>query len=237
LENRVGEKNITMILQKGLELTPDASIDFVKSLQDVFQRDVLGTEESPSHWKLRYDQTDDGVIFIEAFQERNSMRRSMMEAVDCIIEAVTPVEQQQFRATLILACSKYQEAISLLTLHRILDDEEQEHFQDLIDDFFELWVSLFGCAGVTNYIHLLGSGHILYFLKKYKCLYIYSQQGWEALNSVCTGFILQNSQRGGYGSGEGKGKSYIYPLVHFIMRDLLWKMKEADHFFIELEEM
>ena len=98
--------------------------------------DVLSTEESPSHWKLQYDQMDDGVISIEAIQEGKSMIRSMMEAADHIIEAATPVEQQQFRATIILACSKYQEAINLLTLHRIHDDEAQEHFKDSIVVFF-----------------------------------------------------------------------------------------------------
>jgi hypothetical protein len=50
----------------------------------------------------------------------------------------------------------------LLTLHRMLTDEEQEAFQELIDDFFEIWVDLFSTEGITNYIHLLGSGHILY---------------------------------------------------------------------------
>lgn len=32
----------TMILQKGLELTSDASTEFIESLQDVFQCNVLG---------------------------------------------------------------------------------------------------------------------------------------------------------------------------------------------------
>ncbi len=164
------------------------------------------------------------------------MVRDMMNAVDIVIQAAIPECHPDLRDQLLLACSKYQDAIRLLTVHRILDDEEQELFQDLIDDFFEIWVSLFGRASVTNYLHLLGSGHVLYFMKKYKCLYIYSQQGWEALNSVCTGFILQNSARGGYGSGEGRGKSYIYPLVRYLMRDLLWKTKEADRYFIEVEE-
>jgi len=86
-----------------------------------------------------------------------------------------------------------------------------------------------------NYIHLLGAGHILYFLQKYKCLYINSQQGWESMNSICTGYILQNSSRGEKGSGENGSKSYIYPLIRYLVRDLLWKTGEADRFFIEQE--
>jgi len=90
----------------------------------------------------------------------------------------------------------------------------------------EIWIDLFAEEGITNYIHLLAAGHIRYFLNKYHCLYIYSQQGWESMNSVCTGYILQNSARGGYGTGHNGGK----------MRDLLWKTGEADRFFVQLEE-
>jgi hypothetical protein len=104
-----------------------------------------------------------------------------------------------------------------------------------MDDFFELWIELFADKGLSNYIHLLGSGHILYFLNKYDCLYMYSQQGWEALNNTVQAFIHQNSSRGGYGSGQNGGKSLIYPLVRYILRDLLWKTGEADSFFTQLE--
>jgi hypothetical protein len=125
----------------------------------------------------------------------------------------------------------------ILTTHRALTEDEMEEFQDLVDDFFEIWVELFGMDGMTNYLHLLGSGHVLYFLRKYNCLYIYSQQGWEALNSVCTAYILQNSSRGGYGSGQNKTKSYIFPLIRYIMRDLLWKTNMADNFFLDQEHL
>ena len=105
-----------------------------------------------------------------------------------------------------------------------------------MDDFFEIWIDLFGEEGLSNYIHLLGAGHMLYFLEKHDCLYLFSQQGWEDLNNHCQEFIHQNSGRRGYGTGEGKGKSYIFPLVCYIMRDLLWKTGEADKFYVELEE-
>jgi hypothetical protein len=169
----------------------------------------LGTEQSPAHWKLWYSKDATGIITIEPIQERNSIMRAMMDAIDQIILAAIPEQHPNLRDDLLLACSNYKSAIRLMTVHRILDDEEQDHFQELIDDYFKVWVAVFGQAGVTNYIHLLGSGHISHFIRKYKCLYIYSQQGWEALNSVCTGFILQNSARGGYGSGEGGG-SHIF---------------------------
>ena len=62
-----------------------------------------------------------------------------------------------------------------------------EEFQSLADYFFITWVSLNGIAGVTNYIHMLGSGHLMEFLYKYRNLYKYSQQGWEHLNKQASG--------------------------------------------------
>lgn len=159
----------------------------------------------------------------------------MVNDVDKILENAIPENEQDFKAKLIVACSKYSEAMKLLTLHRALTNDEMDIFQDLVDDFFEIWVELFGNDGMTNYLHMLGTGHILFFLRKYKCLYVFSQQGWEALNAVCTAYILQNSSRGGYGSGQNKTKSYIYPLIRYLMRDLLWKTNMADNFFLDHE--
>ncbi len=98
-------------------------------------------------------------------------------------------------------------------MHRNLSAEEKELFQDKIDEFYEQWIHLFREAGVTNYIHILGSGNMLYFLQWYDCLYMYSQQGWEDLNNRCKAFLMQNSSRGGYRSGEGKSKSYTFSIV------------------------
>jgi hypothetical protein len=41
-----------------------------------------------------------------------------------------------------------------------------------------------------------------------------------------------NTQRGGKGSGEGKTKSFIYPVMLYILRDLIWKTGDARRFFV-----
>jgi hypothetical protein len=234
LENHVGEKIITMILQKGLEKFPGLAMHYIQELEDVIQRKVLGSKTSPSHWKLRWTRTTDGAHQIEPIQEHNSTVRCMMSSILLLIESAFSNGTDEEKNKLNLACTKYLQAIQLLSARRTLTDEEQDMFQDLIDDFFEIWVDLFSTEGMTNYIHLLGAGH-MYFLQKYKCLYIYSQQGWESMNRICTGYIFQNSSQGGKGSGENGNKSYIYPLIHYLVRDLLWKTGEADCFFIEWE--
>lgn len=162
----------------------------------------------------------------------------MLQNVDRIIKAAMMDDNSTTTSKLIVALQHYASAMDLLLLHRDLDDDEEELFQDYIDDFFEIWFDVFGIDGMSNYIHLLSSGHVFYFLKKYNCLYVYSQQGWEVLNKTIQAYIHQNSQRGGKGSGPKKGeKSYIFPLVRYIIRDLLWKTGDGDGFFIELEKL
>jgi hypothetical protein len=44
-----------------------------------------------------------------------------------------------------------------------------------------------------------------------------------------------NTQRGGKGSGGGRSKSFIYPVMLYILRDLLWKTGDARRFFLDRE--
>jgi hypothetical protein len=204
-------------------------------MNEVFQTKLLGSDASPSQWKLPITKEAEQ-IKIDHIQVRNNIARCIVKDIDIVIESAWPPESIELQSQLILAISKYRTAMELLLLHRELTEEECDRFQDLIDDFYDKWINIFGDEGITNYIHMLGSGHILYFLRKYGCLYLYSQQGWEALNNTIQTFIHQSSQRGGFGSGDGNRKSYIFPLVRMIIRDLLWKTYEADKFFINIEQ-
>jgi len=235
LENRVGEKIITIILRRALDDFHGRKDDFIERMNAVFKRKLLGSDLSPSQWKLPVTKEAEQ-IKIDHIQVRNNIARCIVKDIEVVIEAAWPPERIDFQTQLIDCISNYRKAMELLTLHRELTEEECDQFQDHIDDFYEIWINIFGDEGITNYIHMLGSGHIYYFLKKYGCLYLYSQQGWEALNNTIQTFIHQSSQRGGFGSGDGNRKSYIFPLVRMIVRDLLWKTYEADKFFIRLEE-
>jgi len=234
-ENRVGEKIITILLRRQLDKFIGPKINFIDAMDETFQTKILGSVTSPSHWRLKHSKDSEGQLKLEPLQVRNNTVRKMIKSIDILVEDAVGESDHDFKTRMISAVESYKEAMNLLTTHRILTNDEIEHFQDKIDDFYETWIELFGEEGITNYIHLLGSGHMLYFLKEYGCLYIYSQQGWEDLNNRCQAYLLHNTSRGGYGSGEGKGKSYTFPIVRFILRDLLWKTGDADIFFSNLD--
>jgi hypothetical protein len=239
LENRSSEKIITTILRycfcefAAKNATEASHKLFLNRIQGVFQKEILGTVHSPSQWKLPWSKGTDGIV-IDHVQVRNQTGRKIMARIDRLIEAA--LQDGPTRAKLLVALQFFCSAMQILVQHRKLTEDEIEIFQANMDDFHEIWVELFARDGMSNYIHHLGSGHIHYFLEKYECLYLYSQQGWEALNNTIQAYIHQNSQRGGKGSGQRAGeKSFIYPLVRYLLRDLLWKTGDADQFFINLE--
>jgi len=82
-----------------------------------------------------------------------------------------------------------------------------------VDKFYVTWIALLLHEGVTNYIHMLGAGHIGEYLLYHCNLYKHSQQGWEAFNSLLKTFIFCRTGRGGAGNkGMGK-KSKIIPIA------------------------
>jgi len=62
-------------------------------------------------------------------------------------------------------------------------DEQINQFQSDVNIFFRMWVELCHHEGVTNYIHMMASGHFSEYLIYWQNLYCHSQQGWEAFNS------------------------------------------------------
>ena len=50
-----------------------------------------------------------------------------------------------------------------------------------MDDFFHAWVELHGEERVTNYAHMLGTGHMMEYeyLLHWQSLHYHSQQEWE----------------------------------------------------------
>jgi hypothetical protein len=67
------------------------------------------------------------------------------------------------------------------------------------DDFFFMYVEQSGAGkeGITNYIHMRGSGHIKYYITIHRNLYQYSQKGWESLNKKFELIFFNHAQRPG----------------------------------------
>jgi hypothetical protein len=69
----------------------------------------------------------------------------------------------------------------------ILEVSQKHDFADDASDSLQLriyewaldWILLYGKEGMTNYTHLTVTGQVTKFLRRYRNLYRYSNQGWE----------------------------------------------------------
>jgi hypothetical protein len=92
-------------------------------------------------------------------------------------------------------------------------------FQYLVDKWFERWLALWGCDGMTNYIHMVASGHLSFYMREWGNLYKYSQQGWEAFNSLINVYFWR-TQRGGNGGKPEEKNSRVVPVARWLQQNL-----------------
>jgi len=129
----------------------------------------------------------------------------------------------------------YNPAIKLLRKPTDFSDEEIEEFQSLIDSFYEKWIALVGTEGITNYVHMLGSGRIQYCLLVHRNLYKFSQQNWESLNEKMKTTYFRNTQREGkYGKNTPENERfYLLSILKVFQRELLWLSGIGDEIFAD----
>jgi hypothetical protein len=94
-------------------------------------------------------------------------------------------------------------------------------YQSHADQFFQAWVLLWQKEGITNYIHMMGAGHVADYLYKWRNLYRFSQQGWEAMNSLVKTFFFRRTSHGGGVRGSSK-KSRLIPIARWLQRRLIF---------------
>ena len=87
------------------------------------------------------------------------------------------------------------------------------------DSFFQLWVDLHGRSGVTKYIHMIVSGHMLEYMLCWGNLTKYSQQGWESLNALIKLFFFRRTNKGG---SKANVKSKLIPIGQLMHRRFFW---------------
>ena len=74
--------------------------------------------------------------------------------------------------------AKYREMMKFVNQRTDFTDNELEDFQAAADKFYLNWIELTGRDGMTNYIHIFGTGHALWYAAKHRNFYRYSNQSW-----------------------------------------------------------
>ena len=238
LHNRVVEKIIVMLLKKGYSKrgSREEKELYICTIEHTMNSCVLGSQYNEVHWKVPLNEakTDiTGTISLTNMQSKKVITFIHLLLADVFDDTVPDWESQLEEWTSVIEL--FSKLNKLICARMEFTDDMIEEFQSVADAFFLKWVSINGLAGVTNYIHMLGSGHLMEFLYKYRNLYKYSQQGWEHLNKYASGVYHKHSQKGGHRSSL-ESRSQILPIFRFFTRAWMWATKKADEIFNTVNE-
>ena len=233
LHNRIVEKILFMLIKKGYSKrkSNDQKEEFISAVEGTMNSCVLGSEFNETHWKIPLNETKTDIssgITLTNMQSKKVIALIHLLLADVFDEEVENWESQLEQWTNVIHC--FTELDKLMNSRVEFTDTMIEEFQSLADSFFKSWVDLNEREGITNYIHLLGAGHLSQFLYKYRNLYKYSQQGWEHSNKKVTGVYHKHTQKGGHGSKLSE-RSQLFPVFRFCVRKWMWSTKHAHNFF------
>jgi hypothetical protein len=207
-DNRCGEKFLKMFL---LEIfnhfagETKLQDEFLKQFEDCVNLNILGKPWSKGNWRLSTTQNSNKEKTIADQGMPNTHVRRFMDAFDQLADIFSWHDEERKEQWKKLM-EHWRKLIEMAGQREDFSDEEIDAFGTQCDDFFELWVDLTGLEGMTNYIHMIGRGHITYYLRECRNLYRYSQQGWEALNSLLKNIYFRRTQGGGH-KGDGQSRS------------------------------
>ena len=160
----------------------------------------------------------------------NNRARSFAKHFHFLVEVCTERYDNEYKDAWLDICERFVSVFAIIDSKIRFEFEDVCAFQMEADQFCEVYTSVTGRDGMTNYVHCLRAGHFSYFLRKYKNLYRLSQQGWENVNSQLKATFLRSTQRGG---GKG-GSSKILPILYKQARCVLWRYGHLHRLFDHL---
>ena len=190
---------------------------FITDIEKEINTSILGTDDDPCQWTCPYDanKKELGPITMDNVRTRR--------VVDMLDDVVTLCVTDEVRKTLwTTSLNHYRKAMVYLRQREDFSNKSIAKYQSHADKFYQAWIMLWQKEGITNYLHMIGSGHIADYLYKWKNLYRFSQQGWEAMNSLIKTFFFRRTSHGGGVKGEDTKKSRLIPIARWLQRRLVF---------------
>ena len=227
---RIVEKIVQQLLLAAMrKVTSNDDLDNLVTLVETTVNDNMLKRVTVSKSKgWRFPLTNDRKL--DDINLSNNRARSFAKNFHFLVEVCTERYEVSYKLTWMDICERFVSVFQFVDSKIRFEFEDVCAFQMEADKFCEVYTSVTGRDGMTNYVHCLRAGHFSYFLRKYKNLYRLSQQGWENVNSQLKATFLRSTQRGG---GKG-GSSKLLPVMYKLARGVLWRYGHLDGLFDHL---
>jgi hypothetical protein len=244
LEIRFGIEILSMVLAKGLDSINNQP-ECLSQLEKIMQTKILDDADAPVDWffpaekEKNNNNGESGIrrdvarLMLGDIRLTNAKVRKVITNFDLITDACVTGEEEKNKHK--QCVSHYKNMMAVPTKHTDYTDDEISSFKEESHEFIIIWMELYGYEGCTHYIHILSCGHVLLYMVKYKCLYRYSQQWWEALDAVLTSYLFRRTKRGGTGKGSEE-KTKLMPIARWIQRRIMWITGLGDAVFADVIE-
>jgi len=194
--NRVNLKILTVLLCEGLSNAKKGKVlsqfpsegrridEFLLGIERIVNTSILGQVEDPSQWRVPTNlptsklATEIGIICMvndKSVKIVDYLEELILYCIPSENDTDEPIEPNR-RSKWLRCIPKYRSAMLKLRQHNNFTDSDISSFQNDFDIFFQDWIQLHGKIGVTNYIHMLVTGHFSDYLYKWRNLYKHSQQ-------------------------------------------------------------
>ena len=205
----------------------------MKHLHNIMNKQILGTgaEGMSASWSLPLEGAPNKEEIGNISFNKNRARKIVESMEDLLITVcVVPERQLQWKNSVRHVATAFKKARK----HAKYTDNDILEFQYHCDQFNVNFLSLHGANVSTNYIHYLSSGHFYQYMYKYRSLYIYSQESWEATNNLIKSFYFRRTQRGGACGKNGK-KIKLYSIGKWYQRRTLFLCGHTKEYFLNYE--
>jgi hypothetical protein len=225
LHKRVIEKVTTMIYCVSLDevstTNKNARKRQIAKISHIINTIAYDTPTDPGTYRVPNDQKK-GLIGEVKFDE--SRAKDLEEELNAILPLL--IRQEPNKTAWSSCISQISTVIKILSKKLDFIYDEIDDVKRRLDDWAVDWIALCGHEGMTNYTHLLVSGQVTYFLRRYRNLFRYSNQGWEFQNSQTKYIYMHRTNRGGSEGTSGGRSSKMKPLGRWFLRCLWWLTKE-----------
>jgi hypothetical protein len=190
---------------------------YVDLVQRVFNTQIWGSDFAPTHWNMPVDPQKRIILTLCLDNERC---KAAVENIDVLLDICFRQDQDPWEYSHCFFL--YRKFFVLLRKKTEFSNLEIVELQVAIDEWYQVWWRLEGRDGITNYVHLLASGHIADYLFRHRNLYVYSQQGWEAFNMLIKQVYFRRTARG----GGRKSRTRLVPIARWLQRRLVFMVVE-----------
>ena len=155
--------------------------EYQEDIQKIVNAGKLGRYTHQNQWTFPINKGKDGVA--SDFSLKGEFGWTILSRSHDIIKTLLKYHTQKEQDEWSNVLNLYDQVLKFINRRTHFTDADIREFQKLADEYGAKWREVAGRDGQTNYEHFIWSGHLSYYLYKYGNLYMFSQQGFEAMMS------------------------------------------------------